>query len=324
MSSAKAKPVVRGLRDAFTFATKDVLHYFPSHMARGMQVMQQKLKYVDCIMEVHDARIPFCGRNYNFRDTVLVRPHLLVLNKLDLANLSQKDSIIKRLKEEGIENMIYTNCKEDLNKTVKYKLIPTVMKMISNTDRYHRSDAEDYNLLVIGVPNVGKSSLINALRRNCLKKGKATAVGAVAGVTKSVLEKIKISNHPRIYVYDSPGILAPKVESMDAGMKLALCGNLKDHMVGEEMIADYMLYWMNTHEQFRYVQYYGLPEASDNILQVLAHIAKQRNAIVKQRSLGGNYVYRPNFTQAAQIMLRDFRSGHLGKVNLDMDDLLDS
>lgn len=321
MSAANGAGIaIKGLRKQFAFATKDVTHYFPGHMAKGMNQMQRKLKHVDCIIEVHDARIPFSGRNARFEEALLIRPHLLILNKMDLTNLKYRQRVEEKIREEqNIKNILYTNCKEDLNRTVKHKILPTVMKMIDEAPRYHRVEERDYNLLIIGVPNVGKSSLINALRRTNLKKGKATPVGGVAGITRSVLEKIRVCDHPRTYVFDTPGILNPMVDSVDVGMKLALCANLKDSLVGEDMIVDYMLHWLNVHQEFGYVQYYGLTEPTDVLYEFLTHIAKTRNMIMKVRGTTGGYIYKPNFTQVAQLVLRDFRSGLLGKFNLDMD-----
>lgn len=311
-------------RKYFPFGNKDLLHYFPSHMAKGMNQLQGRLKDIDCIIEVHDARVPFCGRNPYFTDHLMVRPHIMLLNKVDLADLRYRKYIEAELKEQSpsLQRVLYTNCKEQTNHVIKKKLIPTVLELLKDTPRYHREDAEDYNLMVIGIPNVGKSSFINALRRTHLKKGgRATQVGAKAGITRSVLEKIKVSEAPKVYLFDSPGILAPNIPDMDVGMKLALCGSLQDHMVGEEMIADYMLFWMNKHEHFKYVREFNLDEPTDDIQHLLFQVAKERNIAQKRRSPSGGYVYKPNFNAAAQVVLRMFRNGGLGKVNLDQDKL---
>uniref|UniRef100_A0A493SV29 Mitochondrial ribosome associated GTPase 1 n=1 Tax=Anas platyrhynchos platyrhynchos TaxID=8840 RepID=A0A493SV29_ANAPP len=127
--------------------------------------------------------------------------------------------------------------------------------------------------MVIGVPNVGKSSLINSLRRLHLRKGKATAVGGEPGVTKAVLTRIQVCETPLMYLVDTPGVLPPKLGDVETGMKLALCGAIRDHLVGEDIMADYLLYTLNRQQQFGYVQHYGLPEASDDIGHVLKHVA---------------------------------------------------
>ncbi|CAH1773658.1 unnamed protein product [Owenia fusiformis] len=305
-------------RRKFTFATKDVTHWFPGHMMKGMKQMQSKLQDVDLIVEIHDARIPFSGRNPKFRDTLLVRPHLFILNKMDLADLSNKDQIEEQLRKEGVENVMYTNSKDGHNKTIMKEIVPAFKKLIESEDRYNRAQEVDFNLMILGVPNVGKSSFINAIRQTQLKKGgKATSVGAVPGITRSVLERIRVCNRPKIYVFDTPGIMNPNIKDVEVGMKLALCANLKDHLVGPDVIVDYMLYWLNKHKQFDYVDHFKLSAPTDDVTLFLAHVAKEQGYIEKRKAVVGGYMYRWNFDAASAIALRAFREGKLGKVMLD-------
>lgn len=307
-------------RETFQHSTKDVTHYFPGHMAKGLKQIRRKLQKVDCIVEVHDARVPISGRNPRFQETLnLVRPHLYVLNKMDIADADTNEAVRSTLMQDhGVKDVLFVSCKR--GSSIKHKLLDAVMKIIEPSSRFHRTEASDYNVLIIGIPNVGKSSIINALRQTHLgKAGKATRVGALPGITRSVLEKIKISESPKVYVYDTPGIMLPHIPDMDVGMKLAMCATLKDHLVGIVTIADYMLFWLNTHAQFQYVQFYGLSEPVDDIHYFLTHIAKQRSLVLKLRSPNGGHVFRPNFNHAAEIVLHDFRAGRLGQFNLDID-----
>jgi ribosome biogenesis GTPase A len=310
--------LLQNFRKQFSFPTNDVTHFFPGHMARGLNQMQQKMRFVDCVIEVHDARIPLSGRNPNFQDTLTVRPHLLVLNKMDLADRNLVRHVdAKLMTEQGINRILYTNCKQQHSVGIRKHLIPAVMELLTGSHRFNRENVDSFNLLIIGLPNVGKSSLINALRRTHIKKGKATSVEPRAGVTRSVLEKIKVCDNPTLYVYDTPGIMVPKLTDIEVGMKLALCATLTDHIVGEEIIADYMLFWLNSHGYFSYVDYFNLPEPTDDILHFLSNIAKHHKAVMKHKSRTGEYIYKTNFDMAAKISLRAFREGKLGRFNLD-------
>ncbi|XP_071799763.1 mitochondrial ribosome-associated GTPase 1-like [Asterias amurensis] len=319
MAGQGARQGQRIFRDFFTFGSKDLTHWFPSHMARGMKKMRNALRSVDCIIEVHDARIPFSGRNPIFGDVLDVRPHLLILNKKDVADMTPQETskVRNRLKEEGVQDVLYTECLTQNSPSVK-NIIPRVIELIENSERYNRVEAEEYTVIVIGVPNVGKSSLINAMRRIHLKKGKATPVGIQPGVTRSLMHKIQVSSRPKVWLLDSPGIMTPYIRDIEVGMKLALCGMLQDHKVGEDVIADYLLYYLNKYNHNRYVDFYDLVAPNDNILEVLVGVAKKLNKTSRFKTLDGTVVMRPNLHAASAHMIKSFRQGHLGTITLDL------
>ncbi|XP_072138163.1 mitochondrial ribosome-associated GTPase 1 isoform X3 [Mobula birostris] len=281
--------------------------------------MQASLKKVDCMIEVHDARIPLSGRNPVFKETLNVRPHLLVLNKMDIADLTDKQRILKQLEEQGVQNVLFTNCLQDRDVHVK-QIVPTVIDLIQKSNRYHRTENMEYCLMVIGVPNVGKSSLINAMRRMYLKKGKASRVGGVPGITRAVLTKIQVCERPVVFLLDTPGVFSPHIESVEVGLKLALCGTILDHLVGEEVIADYLLFTLNKHQKFDYVERYQLGEPCDDLQTVLKKIAVKLGKTQKVKAItgvGNVNILMPNYSAAAYDFIRTFRKGDLGKVMLD-------
>uniref|UniRef100_A0A9J7YE54 Mitochondrial GTPase 1 n=1 Tax=Cyprinus carpio carpio TaxID=630221 RepID=A0A9J7YE54_CYPCA len=287
-------------RKVFDFGEREVAHWFPGHMAKGLKQMRASLRKVDCIIEIHDARIPFSGRNPSFQESLDVRPHILILNKTDLADTSKKQSILKQLDREGVRNVLFTDCLRQRDENVK-------------RDR-------SYCLMVIGVPNVGKSSLINAVRRTYLKKGKASKVGGEPGITKAVLTKIQVCERPIIHLLDTPGVLPPRIENIETGMKLALCGTILDHLVGEDVIADYLLFSLNRLERFSYVEKYNLEEPSDDIQHVLKCIAVKLGKTKRVKAItgvGNITVQLPDYSAAAYDFIRAFRKGELGKVMLD-------
>ncbi|XP_071667693.1 mitochondrial ribosome-associated GTPase 1 isoform X5 [Patagioenas fasciata] len=270
-AAAAPGPLTGSFRERFDFGGRDVASWFPGHMAKGLRQMRASLRRADCLIEVHDARIPLSGRNPMLQEALGIRPHVLVLNKMDLADPRRQPTVLERLKQQGCSHVVFTDCQRDGN--VK-KIVPLVAKLVGDSPRYHRAEVRhsseaagvlrrerdvaivrprpcgwrdkaarrrpgfavtaalslvtthlqstEYNILVIGVPNVGKSSLINSLRRLHLKKGisqwclgpgssrqhshgaafsdrvspfpkgKATAVGGEPGVTKAVLTKIQV------------------------------------------------------------------------------------------------------------------------------------
>lgn len=307
-------------REIFKAMDKNNVQWFPGHMGKGLRQMQQKLKMVDCVIEVHDARIPYSGRNTDFKHTVTgVRPHILVLNKKDLADSSTFSHMANQIKKnESIDHVLFTNCKDQMCDGIK-SIIPTAKQLITNSDRFNRSEQPEYNLMIIGVPNVGKSSLTNVLRNRHLKAKGASQVGAIAGVTRSVLTRIKISGNPLIYMYDTPGILTPHIKDYEHGMKLASVSCMQDHLVGEILIADYILYWLNKHKFFEYTELMNLKEPTDVIQEVLCSGATMLNKTVKYRHPEGGMKIRPDFDWAARHFIKAFREGRLGKFNLDYE-----
>ncbi|XP_063290034.1 mitochondrial ribosome-associated GTPase 1 [Pelobates fuscus] len=307
----------RVLRQGFDFGAREVAHWFPGHMARGVKQMKAKLHNVDCIMEVHDARIPLSGRNPFFQESLGIKPHLLILNKMDLGDLSQQKRIYKHLKEKGVENIIYTDCTKDENIR---QILPKITELIGSSQRFQRAEIPECSILVVGVPNVGKSSLINSLRRLHLKKGKASRVGAEPGITRAVLSRIQVSENPLLYLLDSPGVLSPHIETVEAGMKLALCGTILDHLVGEDIMADYLLYTLNQKEQYRYVEKYGLDGPCPDIESLLKKIALKLGKTQKVKALtgvGDVNITVPNYSAAAYDFIRAYRRGELGQMTLD-------
>lgn len=311
--------VATKFREKFSYVHKEAMQWFPGHMGKGLKQMNQQLKNVDCIIEVHDARIPLTGRFTEYRNTICgLKPHIYVLNKKDLADLSQSKAIRAELKQVGLEHVVYTNFRDHQCTGMK-KLLPLATRLIMESNRYNRSENEDFGIMVIGVPNVGKSSLINKLRNKYMKKKNATAVGAVPGITRSVLTRIKISEKPPVYVLDTPGILEPQVRSIETGLKLAAVCCLQDHLVGIQTIADFVLFWLNQQQRFEYVQVLGLSKPTDDILEILTVIAVKKDKQLKLKGMDGRAIIRPDYRFAAEYFLKLFRTGEMGPVMLDND-----
>lgn len=310
---------VGNFRDTFQAIDKNILRWFPGHMGKGMQQMEKKLKTVDCLIEVHDARIPISGRYADFKNTLCgLKPHIFVLNKIDLADKTYIAPAIDRLNKEGIRNIVQTNLKDETCQESK-RILPLMQQLIGDSNRFNRAQEADFCVMVMGVPNVGKSSLINRLRNTHLRKAKAAPVGGVAGITRSVMNKIKISENPLVYLLDTPGILPPFIRDVYCGLKLAVVGCSQDHLIGHQILADYLLFWLNKNHRFEYVEKLSLAGPTDDVIELLIQIAVKLRRVKKLRHFDGSYIYRPDLHHAAEHFLRTFRSGELGLYCLDKD-----
>ena len=289
-------------------------------MHKGWAQISAKLRITDCIVEIHDARIPFTGRNPKFGELLRIKPHLIILNKADLADLKNNmGRIHDRMKQDKVDKVLFSNCLIPDSRFITKEVLPSVMEVIHSRPRYNRAEVCDYNIMVVGVPNVGKSTFINLMKKThtTLKK-KSLQVGAIAGVTRGLSGKIRVSFDPDIYLLDTPGILTPQIGDVETGLKLALCGCLPDHLIGEEFIVDYMLYWMNKHGYFEYVKYYDLEGPTENVLGFLSLLAKREKWVKRLRSQERNeMIFKPDFQKAARKVISAFRTGELGKYMLD-------
>lgn len=291
-------------RSAFEFGSKQLTHWFPGHMAKGMREMQRRLGEVDCVLEIHDARLPFSGRNPKF-DMLNPKPRLLVLNKADLTDSRHLSMAVKALRRDG-QRVIPAVCSGRKQEGVK-KVLPALLRMVD--DEVLRRENPYMRILIAGMPNVGKSTFVNALRRSFTTRGSCAPTGDRPGVTRAVQNDIIVHEDPPIYILDTPGVMLPKIEDQDLAMKLALIGTLRDDVVGEELLADYALFTLNRSRNFSYVDRFNLAGPSDDIEWVLEGIARRIGAL----GSGGSVSY----DRAARHLLLCLRQGKLGKLVLD-------
>ena len=180
------------MRSSFDFSQFPFQKWFPGHMFKGTMGVHSKLTQVDCIIEVHDARIPFSGRNNDIvKAAAMVKPRILIFNKMDKITKLERRRIEEIFSKEN-HSVLFSNCKDQFDPTIG-KLVPSIIDKVNNSNRFQREGNLFFNVMVMGVPNVGKSSLINMVRNRNLKKRRGTPVGKNPGITKSVLTKIRVS-----------------------------------------------------------------------------------------------------------------------------------
>nr|XP_026694138.1 mitochondrial ribosome-associated GTPase 1 [Ciona intestinalis] len=312
------------MRNQFDFGPKPSFkHWFPRHMGKGLIKMRRVLKNVDCIIEIHDARIPISGRNPGLQQALSSKPYLLLLNKIDLVQFTKQhvDAIFEFYREKNVENVIFTELLSagQCHPSV-HRIIPACVNLVQKSHRHDREGDMDINIMVVGIPNVGKSSLIKALRAGNLGRKGGPEVGRNPGHTRAVMNRVQVSSNPAVYLLDTPGIFEPHITDMHVGMKLALCNTVHDHVMGPSMVADYLLYTLNKHRDFTYTKYFNLPGPIDCSLTLLKHISNETNQFqtrAVQTGTGKVHVKIPDFDQAASVFLKAFREGKLGNFLLD-------
>ncbi|KAJ0409312.1 hypothetical protein ATCC90586_007590 [Pythium insidiosum] len=291
-------------RSKFLYPAK--INWFPGHMAVARRQMLAQLDSVDVLIEVRDARIPWSSANPILEETFgLSKPRLIVFNKSDLANSNMQSRIEERCRQRNVP-CLFTS-------VTKGRKIQSILQWCNAHSGAQFKKTAGTMVMVVGIPNVGKSSIINEFRRlsssQKLSKGKKrAAVGPTPGVTVRN-DIIKVNDKPAIYVVDTPGVMLPNVESVEEGMRLALTGAIKDDVIGKETIADYMLFKLNQMKSTRYVDALKLPGPTDDIQHLLKHSLRFCSAGGKEPDVQKQL--------AAEFLLKEFRRGTFGQFTLD-------
>ncbi|KAG5043325.1 hypothetical protein AAZX31_03G118500 [Glycine max] len=232
-----------GLGDMAFNAGGGAITWFPGHMAAATRAIRHRLKLADLVIEVRDARIPLSSANADLQPHLSAKRRVVALNKKDLANPNIMHKWTHYF-ETCNQNCVAINAHskssvKKLLEVVEFKLKEVICK------------EPTLLVMVVGVPNVGKSALINSIhqiaksRFPVQEKMKRAAVGPLPGVTQDIAG-FKIAHKPSIYVLDTPGVLVPSISDIETGLKLALAGSVKDSVVGEERIVQYLLAVLNT------------------------------------------------------------------------------
>lgn len=279
------------------------IQWFPGHMAKARREVTEKLKLVDIVFELIDARLPLSSRNPMIDDVIHQKPRLLILNKADLADSAETAKWIQHFEKEGMRAVAINSFQgqglQSVTRAAKEILAPKTERMIKRGIRPGAIRA-----MIVGIPNVGKSTLINRLAKKNLAK-----TGNAPGVTRAQ-QWIKYGKE--LELLDTPGILWPKFEDKEAGYKLALTGAIKDTLLNMEDLALYGLRFLEEHYPNRLMERYGVStvgEGQDDIINLLDHIGKRRNILTT-----GNEV---DYDKVSELIVREIRSELLGKLTFD-------
>lgn len=276
-----------------------MIQWFPGHMAKAKREIEENLKLVDVVMELVDARAPFSSRNPMLKESIQHKRKIIVLMKRDLADEEVTNRWLQYFKKNDLKAIaIDVNHKDDITQLislVKETGLEEQQKMIDKGVK-----PRSVRALIAGVPNVGKSTLINRLANK-----KVVKIGDRPGITKQQ-QWIKVRN--QFELLDTPGILWPKFADESIGMKLAATGTIKYELVPNQDVAAFMINYLNDHYPNTLFERYGLEESLD-MWDTFVHIGKRRGALES----GGQV----NFDKVAEIVLQDFRTGRLGRITLE-------
>jgi len=279
------------------------IQWFPGHMAKTRRQIEEKLKLIDVVVEILDARIPLSSKNPDISEITKGKPRIVVLNKADLADEVITKKWLEYYKEKGILACT-ADCAKGKGVNESIALIRRVM-----ADKISQNNEKGMNraikILVAGVPNSGKSSYINRLA------GRASAiVGDRPGVTRGQ-QWIRLKNG--IELLDTPGILWPKFEDEKVGIHLAFTGAVKDEIMDIELLACKLAEFLNENYQEMFLNRYKL-ENTDGMqgYELVEYIGKKRGFVVT----GGEI----DFLRASNILLDEFRSSKIGRISIEKPD----
>ncbi|MGP4068063.1 ribosome biogenesis GTPase YlqF [Halobacillus sp. B29] len=275
------------------------IQWYPGHMAKAKREASENLKLVDFVIELVDARAPLSSQNPMLQGILGDKPKMMVLMKKDLADPKVTKEWLEHFKENGFPSIaIEANNKQDIQAVINLgKSIGNekIEKLKAKGVRPRASRA-----MILGIPNVGKSTLINRLANKSIAK-----TGDKPGVTKKQ-QWIKVKNE--FDLLDTPGILWPKFEEEEVGYRLASIGTIKDQILPTEDVAAYVLDYLQAYYPSMLEERYGF-EGYDDIMTAFETIGKKRGCLES----GG----RINFDKVSDVILQDLRNGKLGLISFE-------
>ena len=278
---------------------KTNINWYPGHMAKTKREISEKLNLIDIVYEVIDGRMPISSKIVDIDDLIKDKPRILVVTKMDLCDEEETKKILKTYESNGYKvvcvDLVNGNCNELISIT------KDIMSNI-NKDRENKGMMERAaRVLIVGVPNAGKSTLINRLVGR-----KSAGVGNTPGFTKN-LEWIRVNKD--IELLDSPGILWPKLENQDNARVLAAFSSIKEEILNLDDIACFILKRLFELYPDKLKERYGIEELDEDFVEAYELIGRRRGAL----SRGGIVDY----DKVSDLIIKDLKNGYFGKVTFD-------
>lgn len=276
------------------------INWFPGHMAKTKREISEKLNLIDIVYEVIDARMPLSSKIVDIDDLIKDKKRILVVTKYDLCDKIETDKILKFYEEAGYK-VLPVDLMNGKGISTLINMTNEIMKNLNKTRTIKGMRERAARVLIVGVPNVGKSTLINRLVGK-----KSAGVGNTPGFTKS-LSWIRINKD--IELLDSPGILWPKMENQEAAHILAALSSIKEEILNIDEIACFILRKLFELYPEKLKDRYGILELDEDLIEVYDTIAIKRGALSK----GGVCDYE----KVSNIIIKDLKNGYFGKLTLD-------
>lgn len=277
------------------------IQWFPGHMAKAKREIIEKLNMVDLVIELKDARIPYSSTNPMIDEIVGKKPRLILLNKSSIADPNITKAWMEYYKSKNILSLdIDSVTNYHISSVVKYANMALSELMANRAKKGIMS--KQIKAMILGIPNVGKSTLINTLA-----KRKAAATGDKPGVTKSQTW-IKVTSD--LWLLDTPGILWPKFEDQMVGLKLAMCGSIKDEILDLEAITAKSIEYLSINYPAELKTRYKLDELCEDPFDTLEMIARKRGCLLK----GGI----PDITKVCTLIMNELRGNKIGAMSYEI------
>lgn len=280
--------------------------WYPGHMTKAKRQMQEDLKLIDLVIELVDARIPFSSRNPDIDEMGKNKARLILMNKADLADEKRTEAWKSYFKSKGYFVVGIDARNKKGMKTIQGEILKACQKKIER-DRRRGIINRPVRAMVVGIPNVGKSTFINTYAgRACAKTGNKP------GVTKG---KQWIRLNKNVELLDTPGILWPKFEDQSVGLKLAMIGSIKDDLLNTDELAEELIKAISKDYPGALAERYGIEENGD-VADMFAMIAANRKCLKKGEEL--------DYGKAAALIVDEFRTGRIGSFTIEMPEERDS